>query len=174
MGTTGTEVEQGGVGLDPAAKKTVLRHFSYGLYAVTAAHGEERGVFTANWVAQVSFDPPLVVVSVEHDSSTLGLIRASGRFAVCPLREGQKDLAGKLGRPRQRTGDKFDAFELATVPTLTGPPALADTLGFVACTVVSETPAGDSVVLLGEVVEALELGEGEPLTMRAAGFRHAG
>jgi hypothetical protein len=29
-------------------------------------------------------------------------------------------------------------------------------------------------VLIGEVVEAAILNEGEPLTMRAAGFRHAG
>ena len=49
--------------LDPEAKKTVLRLFSYGLYAVTAAHDGERGVFTANWLTQVSFDPPLVALS---------------------------------------------------------------------------------------------------------------
>ena len=46
--------------LDLAAKKTVLRQISYGLYAITAAHGGERGVFTANWLSQVSFEPPLL------------------------------------------------------------------------------------------------------------------
>jgi len=160
--------------MDPAAKKTVLRQFTYGLYAVTAAHEGERGVFTANWLSQASFEPPLVMLSVELDSATLPLIRGSGRFVVCPLASGQTELAGALGRPKRRVGDKYAAYGLRTVTTECGDPALADALGYVVCRVLSETPAGDSVVLIGEVVEAAILNEGEPLTMRAAGFRHAG
>jgi flavin reductase (DIM6/NTAB) family NADH-FMN oxidoreductase RutF len=160
--------------LDPQAKKTVLRQFTYGLYAVTAAHAGERGVFTANWVTQVSFDPPLVALSVELESSTLPLIRASGVFAVCPLAEGQRELAGTLGRPKARAGDKFAVADLHVLETASGAPVLADALGWVACRVLSETPAGDSVVLLAEVIEASVLHDGAPLTMRDAGFRHAG
>ena len=160
--------------LDLAAKKTVLRQFTYGLYAVLAEHEGERGVFTANWLSQVSFEPPLVAVSVELDSSTLPLIRGSGLFVVCPFAEGQRELAGALGRPKQRAGDKLATLNLDVVQTASGPPALALTLGYVVCRVRSETPAGDSVVLVGEVVEARVLADGEPLTMRAAVFRHAG
>ncbi len=159
---------------DPAAKKAVLRQFTYGLCAVTAAHEGERGVFTANWLSQVSFDPPLVALSVEIESATLGLIRESGRFAICPLGADQREIAGNLGRPKARTGDKFAAYNLETVATAGGPPALASALGYVVCNVVSESPAGDSVVLIGEVIEAQVLHDGDPLTMRAAGFRHAG
>src|SRR5437764_9482304 len=61
--------------MDEAAKKTVLRLFPYGLYAVTVKHsGEEHGM-TANWVTQASFDPPMVVVAVENTSKTIGMIR---------------------------------------------------------------------------------------------------
>ena len=160
--------------MDQQSKKTVLRQFTYGLYAVSASHDGDRGIFTANWLSQVSFDPPLVMVSVELDSSTLPLIRGSGRFVVSTLSTGQTGLAGNLGRPKRRAGDKFATLNLDLVETDTGDPALADALGYVVCRVTSETPAGDSVVLIGEVVEARVLGEGEPLTMRAAGFRHAG
>lgn len=163
-----------GVALDPAAKRTVLRQFTYGLYAISAHHDGERGIFTANWLSQASFDPPLVMVSIERDSWTLGLIRQSGRFVVSPFAEGQRELAGALGKPHSRAGDKFTALNLNVVETGTGDPALADALGYVVCRVISETPAGDSVVLIGEVIEARVLNEGEPLTMRAAGFRHAG
>jgi flavin reductase (DIM6/NTAB) family NADH-FMN oxidoreductase RutF len=83
-------------------------------------------------------------------------------------------LAGALGKPKRRAGDKFAALNLETVRTASGPPALTVALGYVVCRVLFETPAGDSVLILGEVVEALVLNEGEPLTMRAAGFRHAG
>ena len=160
--------------LDAQAKKIVLRQFTYGLYAVTAEHDGERGVFTANWLSQASFDPPLVMLSVELESSTLPLIRSSGTFVVCPLGEEQRDLAGALGRPKARAGDKFAALNLRIRETASGPPALADALGYVVCAVRSETTAGDSVVLIGEVVEADVYAEAAPLTMRAAGFRHAG
>jgi flavin reductase (DIM6/NTAB) family NADH-FMN oxidoreductase RutF len=162
------------MGLDQAAKKKVLRDFTYGLYAVTAAHEGERGVFTANWLSQASFEPPLVMLSVENDSSTLPLIRASGRFAICPLAEGQRELAGALGRPKKRAGDKYETLDLAVVETASGVPALAESLGYVVCDVQSEVPAGDSVVFVAEVVEACSFADTPPLEMRQAGFRHAG
>src|SRR2546426_777114 len=56
--------------MDEAAKKTVLRSFPYGLYAVTVAHGGEEHGMTANWVTQASFEPPMVVVAVENTSKT--------------------------------------------------------------------------------------------------------
>jgi flavin reductase (DIM6/NTAB) family NADH-FMN oxidoreductase RutF len=176
MGVTGRGAVPGArePAVDLVAKKTVLRHLTYGLYAVTAAHAGDRGVFTANWLSQVSFEPPLVALSVEVESATLPLIRASGRFAVCPFAADQRELAGDLGRPRARAGDKYTAFNLATIETERGVPVLADTLGYIVCEVRNEIAAGDSVVILGEVVEAGALNEGEPLTMRAAGFRHAG
>ncbi len=160
--------------LDQVAKKKVLRDITYGLYAVTASHEDERGVFTANWLSQASFEPPLVMLSVEIDSSTLPLIRASGRFAVCPLAADQKELAAALGRPKARAGDKFAACDLATRETVTGVPVLEEALGYVVCETRGELEAGDSVLILAEVVEAAVLHDGAPLEMRAAGFRHAG
>jgi flavin reductase (DIM6/NTAB) family NADH-FMN oxidoreductase RutF len=160
--------------LDQQAKKTVLRQFTYGLYAVSAAHDGDRGIFTANWLSQVSFEPPLVALSVEKDSSTLPLIRASGLFAICPLKDDQKGLAGDLGRPRVRAGDKFAVYNLATHESPSGVPVLDDALGYVTCKVLNEVDAGDSVVLIGEVIEADVFAADDSLTMRAAGFRHAG
>lgn len=160
--------------LDPVARKTVLRQFTYGLYAVAARHDGERGIFTANWLSQVSFDPPLVVVSVERASSTLPLIEASQQFAVAPLAAGQRELAGALGKPKVRAGDKYEALALDVRPTRSGILIPSHSLGYVACNVRSITDAGDSVLVLGEVVEAVSFSEEAPLTMRDAGFRHAG
>jgi flavin reductase (DIM6/NTAB) family NADH-FMN oxidoreductase RutF len=169
-----TGCEKGARRMDQQAKKTMLRHFTYGLYAVTAAHGDERGIFTANWLTQVSFEPPLIALSVERESSTLPLIQASGHFAVCPLTTEQTDLAGALGRPKSRVGDKFAAYDLPIADSKSGVPVLANSLGYLVCRVVTELAAGDSILFVAEVVEAGVRGDGEPLTMRAAGFRHAG
>src|SRR5215203_6123378 len=98
--------------LDPEARKRLLRSFTYGLFWVSADHEGERGIFTANWVSQASFDPPLVMLSVERESSTLRLIRESGRFAIGPFRADQRELAGNLGRPKSRSGDKISTYAL--------------------------------------------------------------
>ncbi|HEU0113591.1 MAG TPA: flavin reductase family protein [Thermomicrobiales bacterium] len=160
--------------MDPQAKKIVLRAITYGLYAVSAEHEGERGIFTANWLSQASFEPPLVMLSVERDSATLPIIRAAGLFVVSPFLEGQRELAAALGRPKARAGDKFATLDLPVVQTECGQPALANALGYLVCRVESETPAGDSVVLIAEPIEAAVLHEGASLEMRAAGFRHAG
>src|SRR6266568_4477657 len=79
--------------MDDAAKKTVLRHFPYGLYALTVRHdGEEHGM-TANWVTQASFEPPMVAVAVENTSKTIAMIRDAHHFAVNLLQQGQRELA---------------------------------------------------------------------------------
>jgi flavin reductase (DIM6/NTAB) family NADH-FMN oxidoreductase RutF len=56
----------------------------------------------------------------------------------------------------------------------TGGFALVDAIGAIGCEIRSESDAGDSVVFIAEVIEARILGDGEPLTMSAAGFRHFG
>jgi len=159
--------------LDPDLRKRVLRQFTYGLYAVSAVHEDERGIFTANWLTQVSFDPPLIAVSIERDSSTLPIILASRRVAISTLAEGDRELAGALGRPKVRAGDKL-ALLGDEIVTVGGIPVPARALGAAVCTVRSVTEAGDSRLVLGEVIELHAIREGEPLTMRAAGFRHAG
>ena len=159
--------------LDLAAKKAVLRQFTYGLYGVTVAAAGEVNGFTANWVTQVSFEPPLVAVSVENDSHSIGLIRAGGVFAVNVYDAGSRELAGWLGKRWSKVPDK-----LAQVPYRLGSsgcPILLDALGVVECRVVGSLPAGDSTLVVGEVVRAEVLHEGgAPLTMAATGFRHSG
>ncbi len=159
--------------LDPAAKKTVLRWFTYGMYVVTARDGEETGAFTANWLSQASFDPPLVMVSVEKDSHSLPIIRSSQTFTVNVLESGQRRLAGHFGKKAAKVGDKLADIE--HYQTGSGLPVLNDALGYVVCRVTDEMDAGDSVVVLGEVIEAtVHREDGDPLTMAEAGFRHSG
>ena len=158
--------------MDEAVKKSVLRLFTYGLYAVTVRDGDRVNAFTANWLTQVSFTPPLVAISVENDAASLLMIRSSGEFAVCVLEAGQRAIAGQLGKPLERAPDKLDGLEIVSGPG--GFPVLGESLGAVICRVQGELPAGDSTIVRGEVVDVVQFREGEPLTMRAAGFRHAG
>lgn len=158
--------------MDEAVKKEALRLFTYGLYAVSVGVGGQRNAFTANWLGQVSFDPPMVALSIENDSASLPMIRDASAFVVNVFSAEQRELAGRLGKALSRSPDKLDGVTLAQTPS--GQPYLADTLGWVEVALESETPAGDSTLLLGRVVDAGMLRREEPLTMRAAGFKHAG
>ena len=158
--------------MDRQARKTALRLFSYGLYAVTSRELETRNAFTANWLSQASFEPPIVMVSVERDSVSLGMIRRTGRFGVSVLPAGARELAGRLGHSLAKRPDKLAGLVLDDSPG--GLPVLADAAGWLECRLVGEIAAGDSSLLLGEVVDAGVHSDVPALTMREAGFRHAG
>ena len=158
--------------MDEAAKKAVLRLIPYGLFAVTASDGQVESGMTANWLTQVSFEPPLLASAVEQDARTLQLIRASRHFAVNVFASGQRELAGLLGRKSRNVPDKLQ--QTAYRPGETGSPLLEAALGYVECRLETEVPAGDHVLLVGEVIAAGLREAGESLTMRETGFRYAG
>ncbi|HTI15597.1 MAG TPA: flavin reductase family protein [Dictyobacter sp.] len=158
--------------MDPAVKKQALRMFTYGLYAVTCKSGNEVNAFTANWLSQVSFEPPLLAVSVENDSKSLPMIKESGTFTVNVLRTGQRELAGALGKSALKHPNKLENIQYTVQED--GTPILQDALSWVTCSVRSLTDAGDSTLIVAEVVNAGIIAEGTPLTMSEAGFRHAG
>lgn len=160
------------VELDLAAKKSALRLVTYGLYAVGVAAGDDRSMFTANWLTQVSFDPPLVALSVENAGHSIELIRRSSVFSVSMLSSDQLEQASLLGKRWKLRPDKIERVKYRLGAT--GCPILDGALASFECRVVSDMEAGDSTLFVGEVVHAEMYAEGTPLTMAAAGFRHAG
>ncbi|HEY6136384.1 MAG TPA: flavin reductase family protein [Thermoanaerobaculia bacterium] len=159
--------------MDEAAKRAVLRHFPYGLYVVTVSFDGEDHAMTANWLTQAAFDPPMVVVAIENTSRTIGMIRNSHHFAVNLLLSGQRELAGKLGRSAEQAPQKLKGIKTKPAP-VSGAPVLVDGLGWVECRVVATLPAGDHTLVLGEILNAGVEHEGEPLTLKDAGFKYSG
>jgi flavin reductase (DIM6/NTAB) family NADH-FMN oxidoreductase RutF len=166
--------------MDEAAKKEALRLCTYGLYAITCGDdttdktqaATQHNAFTANWLSQVSFEPPLVALSVENSSTSIAIIRRTKRFAVNVFAADQRALAGKLGKAYAKAPEKLEGLQWGVGEH--GCPVLEETLAWVECAVESETLAGDSTLFVGRVVGARVLRRAEPLTMLAAGFKHAG
>lgn len=159
--------------MDETSKKSVLRLFPYGLYAITVhQNGEEHGML-ANWVTQAAFEPPMLVVAVENDSKTLPMIRDTRSFATCVLAAGQRELAGKLGRSSAKVPNKLKGIKTKPGPVYRSP-ILVDALGWVECRLVGTLPAGDHTLVLGEIVEAGIERQGEPLTLEQTGFKYSG
>ncbi|UZQ55695.1 flavin reductase family protein [Trichothermofontia sichuanensis B231] len=158
--------------LDEQAKRTMLRKIPHGLYICGVKEGDEVNGFTASWVMQASFKPPLVVNCVKQDSRSHAMIKASRVFSLSVLEAGQKDLAEKFFKPQRRVGDKFEDVEFYLGET--GCPIIKDTLGYVECQVVGAIEQGDHTVFVGEVIAAGVHRDGEPLLLESTGWNYGG
>lgn len=144
----------------------LFERLSVGVYVVGVAAGERRRAFAAAWVMPVSFDPPLLALSVNPGHASCALLREGGGFSVNVLRRDQADLAAWFGAPRQ--ADKL--AKVAWHPGQSGAPLLDDALAHFECRAVSETPAGDHVLVVGRVVRGELMQPGaEPLLYRDMG-----
>ena len=159
--------------LDEQAKKTILRKIPHGLYICGVKDGEEVNGFTASWVMQSSFTPPLVVNCVKQDSKSHAMIKASGVFALSFLEEGQKELAQKFFKQQRRVGNKFEDVEFYPGAE-TGCPIISDSLGYVECKGGGAVDRGDHTVYVGEVVAAGVHREGNPLLLESTGWNYGG
>lgn len=159
--------------MDNSTAKQALRLFTYGLYVATTADAAgETGAMLVNWVGQISFEPRMLSLAVEDSSHFLSVIRKSGVFAINVLESSQRDFAVHFGKSTFKAGDKLEGYKWTLGST--GCPILTAALGAVECRVVSAHPVGDHVLFIGEVVGANYDRDGEPLTMREAGFRDRG
>ena len=62
--------------------REAMHELPYGIYIIGTTDGEQPNGMIADWVMQVSFDPRLVAVAFERDSSSLTRIRRTGIFTV--------------------------------------------------------------------------------------------
>lgn len=158
--------------LDEQAKKTILRKIPHALYVCGVKDGEDVNGFTASWVMQASFEPPLVVNCVKNDSKSHAMIAASGVFSLSFLEQGQKEMAQKFFKPQRRVGNKFEDVEFYEGET--GCPIISDSLGYVECKVVGSVEQGDHTVYVGEVIAAGVHREGEILDLASTGWNYGG
>ena len=158
--------------LDEQAKKTMLRKIPHGLYICGVKNEEEVNGFTASWLMQASFQPPLIVNCVRQDSISHQMVKNSGVFAISFLEDGQKDLAQKFFKPMRRVGNKFEDVEFYLGET--GCPIISDSLGYVECNVVDAVEKGDHTVYVGEVIASGVHREGKQLLLETTGWNYGG
>jgi flavin reductase (DIM6/NTAB) family NADH-FMN oxidoreductase RutF len=144
----------------------LFQRLTQGVYVVGVAHGELRNAFTAAWVMQVSFDPLLLALSINPRHSSYALLKQGRAFSVNVLKKSQLDLAANFGRPAHV--DKLAVTEWMTGRT--GAPLLREALAWFECQLVGELPAGDHVLMLGNVIDGKLLdSKAEPMAYREAG-----
>ncbi|MBS7651284.1 MAG: flavin reductase family protein [Candidatus Bathyarchaeia archaeon] len=146
------------IGLDV---QTVLDKILNGVTVVTSKAGSKINGLTIAWATQVSFQPPIVAVSVGKTRYTHDMIQSSRIFAVNILHEGQVEVARLFGLQSGRDIDKF-----ATIPyetKVTGAPILKDCLAYLDCEVERAIPVGDHTLFAGRIVDANIKADKKPL-----------
>lgn len=129
---------------EPAA---LLRRLTHGVYVIGVSASGRDSAFTAAWVMQVSFDPPLIALSIHPEHASYELLAAAGVFTVNVLPRGREDLAGHFGRagaPDKLAGVAWRRGRL-------GAPLLDEALAWLECEVSHEYPAGDHRLVIGRV-----------------------
>jgi flavin reductase (DIM6/NTAB) family NADH-FMN oxidoreductase RutF len=128
----------------------LFHRLSLGVYVVGVAHGGRRNAFTAAWVMQASFDPPLLALSLNPQNASAPLMHASGTFTVSVLKRGQTELARRFGTRSGRDEDKLE--DVRWEPGRGGAPVLSDALAYFDCELTGTAPAGDHEVIIARVV----------------------
>ncbi|QLE72939.1 flavin reductase family protein [Streptomyces rectiverticillatus] len=145
--------------------RTSLARWASGVTVVTTvdAQGRSHG-FTASSFTSVSLEPPLVLVCLDLRANCFDAFTGAEGFVVHVLGRDQQDLAALFAR---KGAEKFP--RPGTVRSRRGLPLLPGALARLECRTERQVPAGDHLVLFGEVEHA-EAGEGEPLLYYRKGF----
>jgi flavin reductase len=146
-------------------QRKIMGQFATGVTVVTTDGEAGPHGLTANAVASLSLDPPLVLVAVDNSALTLHYLTKNRCFAVNILRHDQEDISRRFATP----GPK-DFSDLKITTAATAAPILAECLAYVDCRVVDILPGGDHEIFIGEIL-AGEYHGGEPLLYFAGGYR---
>ena len=149
--------------------RDLMARFATGVSVVAARHGPLLAGMTANAVASISIDPPLMMASIGKRAETHAAIVGSHAFAISVLAEDQRELADCFARPT--TAEKLTGFcGAAWHEAETGSPVLDGALAYFDCRLTARHDGGDHTIFLGEIVAAGFREDAEPLLWYASGY----
>ncbi|MFC0436775.1 flavin reductase family protein [Kutzneria buriramensis] len=151
-------------GIDADTFRAAMARYPAGVTVATTVDDEGRSfAFTASSFCSVSADPPLILLCLSTSANSFPAFSRCARFTVSILREHHVDVANRCA-----TKD-VDKLAAGFVPA-EGAPAVEDALCVLSCETVNVWPAGDHVVLVGEVVAAT-VRDGAPMVYFNRSFR---
>lgn len=149
---------------DPADQRRIMGSFATGVTVVTTNSKPPTGL-TANAVASLSLNPPLVLVAVDKKASSHQAFQETRCFAVNILTDKQQSVSNRFATPGPKD---FSDLNIRTAET--GAPIIADSLGWLDCQLHEVLPGGDHDIFVGRIV-AGELNAGEPLLYYSGKYR---
>jgi len=149
-------------------RRRVLWKMPSGLYVIGArgTTPDALGLMTANWVAQLSFAPKLVGVSVERTAVTHRLVSEGGCFSVSFVTREDRAIVRRFTKPVEVDVDAKTLNGFPYIERVTRAPILSQAAAFVDCEVRQTAEVGDHSLFVGEVVDAAFLADEDTDVLR--------
>jgi flavin reductase (DIM6/NTAB) family NADH-FMN oxidoreductase RutF len=135
---------------------------------VTTKYNDRLNGMTVAWIAQVSLNPTLIMVSIAPPRYTHELITKSNIFAVNVLAHDQVDVGKHFGFSSGRKIDKFAGIDYETKKT--GAPILKECFAYLDCKVHTTAKAGDHTIFVGAILDYVVRPGKKPLLFRSGDF----
>lgn len=141
-----------------------FQKLSYGLYLITSKSGDKAAGCVVNTLAQATAEPIQLIVTVNKENYTAGIIQESGYFTGTALKQSASmELIGAFGFHSGKDFDKFKDFK--TKKDSNGIPYVNEQVcARFSCKVVDSMDAGTHIIFLGEVTDAYLIDDQEPMT----------
>ena len=141
-----------------------LFKLSYGLYIVSAKHGDIKNGYIANTVFQVTAEPPQLAISCSKDNFSEKLIRDSGKFSVSILRENaDSSLIGNFGYKSGREINKFIGIDYF-VSSEDIPVVMDNCVAWFTCEITQIVDVDTHTLFIGRIINNDLLSAKKPLT----------
>jgi flavin reductase (DIM6/NTAB) family NADH-FMN oxidoreductase RutF len=153
--------------VEPPALREAMSRFPTAVTVVTALGPDGPAGATANAVASLSLEPPMMLACLDLGSRTLVAVEHAGGFGVNVLGAGQAALAGRFStkEPHPRKWEGVRWTERAGTPMIDG------ALIWLACELADVHQGGDHVIAVGLVLELEAATDGTPLIFHAGAYR---
>ncbi|MEM6646507.1 MAG: flavin reductase family protein [Bacteroidota bacterium] len=158
----------------PDALRAVMRAVPSPVTVVTAVtpDGEVRGMTIGSFTS-VSMAPPLISFNVQRSARMSEVLAEAMHFSVHVLAADQSAYSNRFASPKMASEAQFDGIPHA--PDAHGVPILDDALARLDCVPFAIHPAGDHILVLGEVTNVVEpTSERAPLLYLDRAYRHIG
>lgn len=150
--------------------RALMGRFATGVTVVAARHGPLMAGMTANAIATISIDPPILMASIARKAETHTAIVGSHAFSVSVLADDQEGLAECFAQPT--TADKLKRFcDAPWHEAETGSPILEGALAYFDCRLTERHSGGDHTIFLGEIVAAGYRDDAAPLLWYGSRYR---
>ncbi len=136
--------------IDAKAFRDVMGRFATGVTIVTVQDGDKPHGMTVNSFTSVSLDPLLILVCLDKDATTTGILQNTGRFSVNILASEQRHIAQKFADSGNEK-DRFAGIDYKVSEE--GTPILNNVLGYITCIVDNIVEGGDHYIFIGEVAD---------------------
>ena len=143
--------------------KNVLKNLSYGLYVI-GAKGDKNCGCIINTVFQITSNPTVIAVSINHNNYTNQIIKQSKKFSISILKETTNpEVIGIFGYHSSKDMDKFAQFDYEEKDDI---PILKDNCGVLICEVQNEVETDTHTLFIAKVTDMSNYSQENPMTYK--------